>query len=136
MDTDDLVRLFEAGTMPGGGFHHAQHVQVAWAYLQRFPLFQALIRFSDGLKRFASAQGAPGLYHETITVAYVLLINERLAANGGAGDDWDAFAGRYPELLAWKPSVLDRYYTADTLWSDRARRTFVMPDRVARPDQG
>jgi hypothetical protein len=130
MDTDDLIRLFEAGTMPEGGFHHAQHVQVAWAYLRRFPLPHALARFSDGLKRFAAAQGATGLYHETITVAFVLLINERLADEGGAGDDWNAFACRHPELLAWKPSVLDGYYSPETLSSDRARRTFVMPDRA------
>ena len=34
------------------------------------------------------------------------------------------------DLLSWKPSILDRYYTADVLWSDRARRTFVMPDNL------
>ena len=61
------------------------------------------------LRRFAVAQGKPGLYHETITTAYLLLINERL---DGAGRDlpWDAFADRNPDLLSWKPSVLDRYY--------------------------
>ena len=34
-----------------------------------------------------------------------------------------------PDLLAWKPSALDRLYTPETLASDRARRVFVMPDR-------
>ena len=127
MDCDELVRLFEEGTVPEGGFHHAQHVQVAWSYLRRYPLAEALARFSAGLQRFAAAQGATGMYHETITVAFVLLINERL--DGDRGSNWDAFAARHPDLLAWKPSVLDRYYTAETLWSDRARRVFVMPDR-------
>jgi hypothetical protein len=36
----------------------------------------------------------------------------------------------HPDLLAWKPSVLEaRYYREETLWSDRARQTFVLPDR-------
>jgi hypothetical protein len=29
---------------------------------------------------------------------------------------------------AWKPSILDRYYSAETLRSELARKTFVMPD--------
>ena len=128
MTDEELLTAFEAGEEPAGGFHHAQHVRVAWLYLRQLPLPGALDRFTTELKRFAERQGAPQLYHETITVAFVLLINERLAENRAA--TWAEFAARYPDLLAWKPSILDRYYQPDTLWSDRARRTFVMPDRV------
>ena len=34
-------------------------------------------------------------------------------------------------LLAKQPSVLARYYTEETLKSDRARRVCLLPDRVA-----
>ena len=127
-DDEELVRRFESGVAPDGGFHHAQHVQVAWFYVRRFPLSVALQRFSDGLKRFAIAQGKPDLYHETITTAFVLLINERI--DRSADQNWSAFSAANPDLLAWKPSILDRYYRAETLWSDRAKGTFVMPDRL------
>jgi hypothetical protein len=30
----------------------------------------------------------------------------------------------------WKPSILARYYRDETLSSARAKRTFVMPDRL------
>ena len=54
---------------------------------------------------------------------------ERAARPGGT-EDWPAFAARNPDLLAWKPSVLEaRYYREETLWSERARRVFVLPDR-------
>jgi hypothetical protein len=125
-DDEELVRRFEAGEVPDGGFHHAQHVRVAWFYLSCSPLPAALDRFSNGLKRFAVAQGKPDLYHETITTAYVLLIDERIDRAGLR--DWPAFAAANPDLLTWKPSILDRYYTAETLWSEGAKRTFVMPD--------
>ena len=129
MDEESLVRLFEAGEVPPDGFHHRDHVRVAWWYLRQLPLPEALTRFSVALRRFAIAQGKPDLFHETITTAYVLLINERLDA---AGRDvaWPEFAARNPDLLTWRPSVLDRYYRAETLSSDRARRVFLMPDRV------
>jgi len=126
MTDEALVALFESGQAPVDGFHHRDHVRVAWWYLQRHPLHDALGRFIAALRRFASAQGKPGLYHETITIAYVLLINECLDTDRGL--DWPAFADRHPDLLTWRPSALDRYYRPETLQSDRARRTFVWPD--------
>jgi hypothetical protein len=130
MDDAELVRLFEAGEVPPDGFHHREHVRVAWWYLQRHPLPEALTRFSTALRLFAVAQNKPNLYHQTITTAYVLLINERLDATG-RDLSWSDFADQNQDLLRWRPSVLDRYYFADTLMSDRARRIFVMPDRLA-----
>jgi len=130
MDDRAFVAAFEAGQEPPGGFHHREHVRVAWYYLQQHSLPDALVRFSTALRRFAEAQGQPGLYHETITTAYLLIINERL--DGPERElGWEAFANRHPDLLTWRPSVLDRYYHKDTLMSDRARRTFVLPDRLA-----
>ena len=38
----------------------------------------AIQRFGDSLRRFAAAYGKQGLYHETITWAYLLLLNERI----------------------------------------------------------
>jgi len=132
MTDDELMRAFEAGKVPDGGFHHEQHVRVAWNYLKTHPLPEALGRFCSALQGFARAQGAPNLYHETITVSFVLLINERLTRDG-APASWDAFAAANGDLLSWQPSVLDRYYTKETLDSGRARRVFVMPDRLAPP---
>jgi hypothetical protein len=128
MDHETLVRAFEAGEEPPGGFHHAQNVRDAWWYLRSHPLPEALGRFTRSLKAFAVAQGKPTLYHETVTVAFMLVISERLAATGRDAS-WEAFAARNPDLFSWKPSVLERYYRDETLWSDRARASFVMPDR-------
>jgi hypothetical protein len=129
MTDDDLMRAFESGQVPDGGFHHEQHVRVAWNYLNAHPLPEALERFCSALKGFARAPGAPDQYNETKTVSFVLLINERLPRDG-APDAWEAFAAANPDLLSWKPSVLDRYYTRETLDSGRARRVFLMPDRL------
>lgn len=127
MTDAELIAAFEAGRAPDSGFHHADHVRVAWIYLGRMPLLDAAAVFVANLKRFAAAQGKPGLYHETITLAFLLLIHDRIAARG-RGVSWDAFAAANPDLLAWRPSILDRYYRAETLESPRARETFLWPD--------
>jgi hypothetical protein len=130
MTDDELIAAFESTTLPAEQFSHAIHVRVAWWYLKHSSLPAALGRFVTALQRFAAANGATRKYHETITVAYMLVIAERLAARPEAS--WDAFAAANPDLLVSKPSVLARYYSDERLMSDRARTTFVMPDRVMR----
>ena len=127
MDDDDFLSAFESGRLES--FHHRDHVRLAWIYLREESGPAALERFSGALRRFAAAAGKPGLYHETITWAYLLLIHERMAR--AVASSWNEFAAANPDLLAWKPSVLDRYYRPETLASDLARGTFVMPDRVS-----
>jgi hypothetical protein len=128
LDDAGLVAAFDGAGFAPGSFHHRDHVRVAWVLLERATLIETLSRFTAGLRRLAAEAGKPQVYHETITCAYVILVQEQRAPRGA--EDWPAFAGRNPELLAWKPSVLEtRYYQEETLWSDRARASFVLPDR-------
>jgi hypothetical protein len=127
MSNEELIDRFEADAVPGNGFHHADHVRLAFAYLSCFLVLEALERFSTALKRFACARGKPQLYHETITCAYLFLIRERMARS--ETEDWEKFAGQNEDLLRWKDGVLGRYYKDSTLGSDLARRVFLMPDR-------
>ena len=128
MNDRDFLAAFEAGTLPEDRFHHPDHVRAAWLLLREEAPAAALERFSSALKRFAAAKGKTRLYHETITWAYLLLINERVRRSGGRLD-WEEFAAANPDLLTWRPSVLDRYYTSETLGSDLAREVFLLPDR-------
>ena len=126
-------RIDEARLESDRGLIHEQHLRIHDEGAADFeePPLSALTRFAEGLKRFAARNGAAGLYHETITWAYLFLIHER-KARGEAGESWEEFAARNPDLLTWKPSVLAGYYREETLASDLARRVFVMPDRLAK----
>jgi len=129
LDDVELVRSFEACTLSPERFHHSDHVRLAWLLLREDPLPQALARFSEGLKRFAASLGKAGLYHETITFAYLLLIHER-RQDEPRNAAFETFAERNPDLFAWPSPVLQSYYRPETLASDRARRAFVLPDRL------
>ena len=124
---NQLIGEFENGTTPAGSFHHADHVRLAFEYLARFPVLVALEKFSRALQRYAEAQGKAGLYHETITWAYLLLIRERMA-RAGQSQTWEEFSGANPDLLLWKGGILDRMYRKQTLDSPLARAVFVFPD--------
>lgn len=127
-DEQAFVAGFRAGTLGADAFHHRDHVRMAWLYVRAHGLEAAVTRFTDDLRAFAAAKGVPRLYHATITVAYLSLVAERLAAT--PDPSWEAFAAAHPDLLGWKPSILDAYYSAGRLWSDQARAQFLLPDRV------
>jgi hypothetical protein len=129
MSGDTLIHQFEAGTTPADTFHHADHVRLAFEYLCRASVLEALPRFSDALQRFAAAQGKAQRYHETVTWAYMFLIRERIVRAGGA-QTWDEFSRHNSDLLVWKGGVLASLYRQETLDSDLARQTFVLPDRA------
>ena len=127
MTDQELMEQFEDGTLPSECFHHCEHVRVAFLYLTKYPVLDALQAFSKALRRLAEIRGKSQLYHETITWAHIFLIRERMA-RAGQSENWDEFATSNPDLLIWKDGILARYYRAETLASDLARTMFVLPD--------
>jgi hypothetical protein len=125
LSDEALVAAFESTELPAERFTHAAHVRVAWYYLRSISVLEAIVRFADGIRRFANSKGAATKYHETITIAYLLIIHERL--DGARTLAWSDFAGRNPDLFG--RSLLSRYYSDGLLGSERAREVFVMPDR-------
>ncbi|HLM72171.1 MAG TPA: hypothetical protein VK459_05760 [Polyangiaceae bacterium] len=129
MNDRELLTAFEAGSVKPETFGHRAHVRVAWAYLQELSAVEALAKVSEGLKRLTRAFGKESMYHETVTVAYVLLINERIE-RAGRGGSWEEFEAQNSDLFDRERPLLERYYKPETLRSDLARRIFVFPDRI------
>jgi hypothetical protein len=128
MTDDDFIAQLEACTLPEDRFHHAGHLHAAWLYLTRFPATEAIAKFSEALRRYATSLGKADRYHETITWAYLLLLNERIQLSEPT-TSWEQFTAAHSDLFDWRNSILLRYYRPETLRSDLARRVFLMPDR-------
>ncbi|MFZ0582743.1 MAG: hypothetical protein WAN72_22180 [Candidatus Acidiferrales bacterium] len=135
-DNDDiLLAQFEDCSLPLERFHHGMHVRLVFLYLRKHSVLEVLARFPASLAKYADAHGRRGLYHETITWAYVLLTNERMR-RAERKLCWDEFRAQNPDLLTWKDSVLKKYYRAETLASEFAKRTFLFPDKMSSDDVG
>lgn len=129
MNDPEWMQAFESCTLPIGSFHHAEHVKMAFLYLQKFAPLDALGRFSSNLTRFAAAHGKPGLYNETITWAFLLIIRERIA-RANSPQTWIEFSSANADLLRWDDNILKKYYRAETLSSELAKRVFLFPDKL------
>ena len=123
MDDREFVSAFEACTLPPELFPHRAHVRLAWIYLGQHSLLDTLTRYSEGIRRYAGSLGASAKYHETITYAFMFLIHERMTRRQVAS--FEEFAERNADLFG---PILQRYYRPETLASELARSTFVMPD--------
>ena len=126
MTDDELVAGFEAASL--ASFRHRDHVRVAWIYLRRLGLLEALAAVSRGLQRLADAHGHRAKYHETVSWLYVFVIHERMAAGGHP--TWAEFERSNPDLLANWGAFVGRYYSPGMLRSPVARRSFMLPDRL------
>lgn len=120
--TEEL-RTFETGQLDPARFPHAEHVRFGYEMLERYPFGEAISRFSRGLKLLARKAGRPEIYHETITVAFLALINER--RTGGVTRSWREFQANNSDLFDKR--CLEKWYDAGQLQSGLARQIFCLP---------
>jgi predicted metal-dependent hydrolase len=124
---DEFLRALEKCELPESAFGHAAHVRAAYLYLRAEEFSGALERMRRAIRNFARHLGKPERYHETITVAYLALIQQHMCQRGDGGG-WAAFECDNPELL--RPGLLLEYYPKAQLESDLARRVFVLPHSI------
>jgi hypothetical protein len=128
MNDDEFLAAFEARALEE--FHHRDHIKVAYLYLRRYPLDEAIAKVRAGLQALAAAWGAPvddleRGYHETMTQAWVRLVHVALS-ECGAAECADAFCDRQPNLM--QKTHLRSFYSRERLISWEAKREFVEPD--------
>ena len=112
------------GEIAAADFPHREHVRMAFEMLKRHDFAEAVLHYSHALRGMAARAGQPQAFHQTITVAFLALIAERMAA--GVGADFADFAARNAELF--DRALLERWYRREQLASPLARESFVLPD--------
>jgi hypothetical protein len=124
MTDQEFLNALETCALPQSEFGHLGHVRAAYLYLQSGEFVEALMRLRRAIRNYAAYLGKPERYHETITVAYVALIQQHMHERGHAGG-WQAFGRDNPELF--QPGLLLRFYSKTQLESELARRVFLLP---------
>jgi hypothetical protein len=122
-DCPDLER-FVRGEIDTASFPHREHVRMAFEMLRRRDFAETVLHYSRALRTMAQRAGKPQAFHQTVTIAFLSLIAERL--EGGEWGDFAAFARDNPDLL--DKSTVARWYRAERLASERARRIFLLPE--------
>jgi hypothetical protein len=119
----DVLR-FARGECDPSRFPHREHVRMGFEMLRRHSFTETALHTSRALRMMAARAGRPEAYHETITVAFLSLIAERLQSDRAG--DFEQFEQVNPGLFDKR--ALARWYAPARLASDAARRTFLLPD--------
>ena len=127
--TAEELCAFESGGLDPAQFPHAEHLRFGYEVLDRYSFGEAVSRFSGGLKLLAAKAGKPEVYHETITVAFLALINERRTRDTTEG--WRGFKRDNSDLFDKR--CLEKWYGAEQLGSELARRAFCLPTLPPAP---
>ena len=121
-----LVDEFEAGSLDPALFDHRAHVKIAYVYLTQHDAEQAAESMKRGLIAFLAANDLPASkFHETLTRAWILAVQHFMQSTGPRSSA-DDFIDSNAVLL--DPKIMLTHYSADLLFSPRARAAFVPPD--------
>jgi hypothetical protein len=124
-DCTDVAR-FIRGDVDPGRFPHREHVRMGFEILRRDNFAAAAFHYCAALREMTRRVGKPEAFHQTITIAFLALIAERLEA--GRHSDFASFADANADLI--DKSALKRWYRPERLATEAARRTFLLPDPV------
>ena len=118
------IESFLRGDFDPSGFTHREHVRMAFEMLRQHSFVQTALHYSEALQAMTQKLGRPEVFHQTVTIAFLSLIAERLES--GRYDEFESFAAANQDLL--HESALSRWYGPEQLARSSARRTFILPD--------
>jgi len=128
---NDLVATFRSCTLPKEQWTHLAHLRVGAWHVDRFGRDTALEMLRVGIWQLNDFHGTVNSldsgYHETITVAYVRLI-ERFLAVVDAGVPLESRVDMLTDRSLAERSFLLKFWSRDLLMSARARAEWVPPD--------
>lgn len=125
MTDSEFVQAFEACQIPGSEFHHRDHIRLAAIYCRTCGP-AAAARIAESIRRYAAHLGKSDKYHQTITMAWMGLVEQAIAASD-QGIGFEELVARFPALL--DKNLLREFYTEERLDSPEAKVNFVPPDR-------
>ena len=122
----EFLAAFEAGAYAPADFNHRAHVRLAYIYLAMNDVERATTLMRAAIVNFLKHHGVtPTKYHETLTQAWILAVFHFMHRTRSALSAED-FVRQTPLLLDSR--IMLTHYSAELLYSPRARSHFVQPD--------
>ena len=129
-DAEELARHFSACRLPKALWTHQAHLVVGLWHVTHFGRDGAMHRLRTGIRRLNDSHGtvnsATSGYHETVTAAYVELLDQFLAREPAVS--LDEHCARLLASPLAERNALFRFYSRAVLMSPRARGETVAPD--------
>lgn len=117
---------FADGSLPLPWFTHQAHIRLAWIQIKNYGVEQATENIRKQIIQFATAAGQPNKYHETITIASILMVAHFMKGDDAANSE--AFIKAHPSLQQDFKELIKSHYSQDIFSDPNARKIFIEPD--------
>ena len=124
-----FVAAFHAHQLSNQGFHHRDHLRLAWVQIRRLGLDEASEVVTTGIRRFAAHHGSADRYNDTMTRFWLRVVGLGIMRHPELTFD---------ELLAAEPHLLDkglpfRHWSRERMNRDDAKLRWIEPDLRPMP---
>ncbi len=130
----EFMEEVESCSFPVDSFDHRAHLRLAYIYLvQGGNTTTATQRMRNTLIRLLESIGVDpsAKFHETMTEAWVKAVNHFMSITEQASSA-DEFIDKHTQML--DSSIMLSHYSAEVLFSNDARKSFIEPDLQAIPE--
>jgi hypothetical protein len=128
-EIDAFIAAFEGCTLPKEEWTHGAHLLTGACYVHALGEPEAIERMRLCVRRYNESVGGKNSdtsgYHETITVAWIKLLNSLLERSKPIARA--TFAALAVEHFREQKNIFRRYYDFDLVASTEARRSWVAP---------
>ena len=124
-----FVAAFHAHQLSNEGFHHRDHLRLAWVQIRRLGLEQASEVVTNGIRRFAAHHASAERYNDTMTRFWLRVVAIGIRRHPEVTFD---------ELLAAEPHLLDKnlpfkHWSRERMNRDDAKQRWIEPDLRPMP---
>ncbi len=130
----EFRRCFEAGELLPSAFDHRAHLRLAYVHLATHGPDRAVATFRESLQQFLLYHSIDvAKFHATLTQAWLQAVWYFMQRVGDTCSS-DEFLDKSSALH--DPNVMLTHYSSSVLFSEEARRQFVVPDLDPIPHGG
>ena len=119
-------KQFNNCTLPAQFFTHEAHLRLAWIYIDKYGLEQAIQLIDHQLLNFVDALGSRDKYNKTVTIAAVKVVNHfKLLSKARNFSD---FIAENTQLGNNFKALIAQHYRTDIFNSTLAKIEYLPPD--------
>ena len=117
---------FAHGSLAPELFTHEAHLRLAWIQLKKYGHEQALANVCGQIRNFDELHGDGTKFHLTLSQAAVRAVEH--FRRKSKSDNFQDFLEEFPQLMSRFMELILSHYSAEVLFSDRAKFAYVAPD--------
>lgn len=122
----EFGQQFKSRELDPALFCHEAHLRLAYIYIGKYGLDQAIRNICDQLEAYSKHLGATDKYNTTLTVAAIKAVYHFMQKS--KTNDFKGFIAEFPQLKYGFKRLLQSHYDFDIFNSQKAKKSFLEPN--------